>query len=197
MSLMALAEADRVALPRWVRLHFDRVRDRWVAEGRPGVQQANTPQRVLRPVTIEHRSPPQQTHNTALELTATLTDPDRRSAGLVLAWRAGSRGLFHRANAQNRSGTFTATVPAGDVRPPVVEYYLEAVDENGIAVNARGDAYAPLRVVVPEERAPSILTRWWFWTGAAVVVAGVAVGSYFLFRDTTQEPARLSISLGE
>ena len=66
-----------------------------------------------------------------------------------------------------------------------------------IAVNARGDAYAPLRVVVPEERAPSILTRWWFWTGAAVVVAGVAVGSYFLFRDTTQEPARLSISLGE
>lgn len=30
MSLMALAEADRVALPRWVRLHFDRVRDRWV-----------------------------------------------------------------------------------------------------------------------------------------------------------------------
>ena len=30
MSLEALAEADRVALPPWVRLHFDRVRDRWV-----------------------------------------------------------------------------------------------------------------------------------------------------------------------
>ena len=30
MSLEALAEADRVALPAWVRLHFDRVRDRWV-----------------------------------------------------------------------------------------------------------------------------------------------------------------------
>ena len=30
MSLEALAEADRVALPSWVRLHFDRVRDRWV-----------------------------------------------------------------------------------------------------------------------------------------------------------------------
>ncbi len=25
-----LAETDRVALPAWVRLHFDRVRDRWV-----------------------------------------------------------------------------------------------------------------------------------------------------------------------
>jgi coenzyme PQQ biosynthesis protein PqqD len=30
MSLEALNEADRVALPPWVRLHFDRVRDRWV-----------------------------------------------------------------------------------------------------------------------------------------------------------------------
>ena len=30
MSLAALAESDRVALPRWVRLHHDRVRARWV-----------------------------------------------------------------------------------------------------------------------------------------------------------------------
>jgi pyrroloquinoline quinone biosynthesis protein D len=30
MSLETLSEADRIALPAWVRLHFDRVRDRWV-----------------------------------------------------------------------------------------------------------------------------------------------------------------------
>lgn len=30
MSLERLTEFDRVALPAWVRLHFDRVRDRWV-----------------------------------------------------------------------------------------------------------------------------------------------------------------------
>ena len=30
MSLDALAETDRVALPAWVRLHYDKVRDRWV-----------------------------------------------------------------------------------------------------------------------------------------------------------------------
>lgn len=30
MSLEALSEADTVGLPAWVRLHFDRVRDRWV-----------------------------------------------------------------------------------------------------------------------------------------------------------------------
>lgn len=27
---MSLAETDRISLPPWVRLHFDRVRDRWV-----------------------------------------------------------------------------------------------------------------------------------------------------------------------
>lgn len=30
MSAPALVESDAVALPAWVRLHFDRVRDRWV-----------------------------------------------------------------------------------------------------------------------------------------------------------------------
>ena len=30
MSLNTLSETDRVALPRWVRMRFDPVRDRWV-----------------------------------------------------------------------------------------------------------------------------------------------------------------------
>jgi tetratricopeptide (TPR) repeat protein len=187
---------DAGTAPRIVEF-FNRTRQRWIADGRPGAARVDAPARAPRPVTIEHVSPAQQTRSTALELTATLTDPDRRSAGLVLAWRSGSHGLFHRANAENRSGTFAAMVPASDVRPPVVEYYLEAVDENGIAVTARGDAYAPLRVVVPQEESPSVFTRWWFWTGAAVIVAGVAVGSYFLFRDSTPDNAQLTLTLGE
>jgi hypothetical protein len=30
-----------------------------------------------------------------------------------------------------------------------------------------------------DEKKPSLLRRWWFWTAAGVVVAGVAVGAYF------------------
>jgi tetratricopeptide (TPR) repeat protein len=189
---------DAGTAPRVVEF-YNRVSTRWVAEGRPGAPQTNTPARTERPVTIEHRSPAQQDHDTPLELTATLVDPDRRSAGLVLAWRAGSRGLFHRVDTQNRGGTYSATVPAGDVRPPAVEYYLEAVDQNHIAVAARGDAFAPLRVVVPETQSPSIFTRWWFWTGAGVVLAGAVVGTYFLVRgsDSAPTPATLTITLGE
>ncbi len=184
--------------PRIVEF-FERARTRWEAEGRPGGPQVNTTARVECPVTIEHRSPAEQQPGQAIELSASLVDPDRRSAGLVLAWRAGSRGLFHRVDAQNRGGTFTATVPASEVRPPAVEYYLEAVDPNHIAVAARGDAFAPLRVVVPEAQRPSIFTRWWFWTGAGVVLAGAVVGTYFLVRgsDTAPTPATLTITLGE
>ncbi len=184
--------------PRIVEF-YNRARTRWIADGRPGAPQTNTPARAERAVTIEHRSPAQQTRGTALELSASLTDPDRRSAGLVLAWRPGNRGLFHRADAQNRNGTFTATVPAADVRSPAVEYYLEAVDENHIAVAARGDAFAPLRVVVPEAERPSIFSQWWFWTAAGVVVAGVAVGTYFVVRGSDAAPpnATLTLTLGE
>jgi hypothetical protein len=182
--------------PRIVQF-FTRSRERWIADGRPGAARSDAPQVALRPVTIEHRSPAQQTRGIAIDLSATLNDPDRRSAGIVLAWRSGSHGLFHRNNATNNHGTFVSSVPANEVLPPVVEYYLEAVDEAGIAVAARGDAYAPLRVVVPQAESPSIVTRWWFWTGAAVLVAGVAVGTYFLVRDTPDERATLTITLGE
>jgi hypothetical protein len=31
---------------------------------------------------------------------------------------------------------------------------------------------------------PSVLSRWWFWTGAAVLVAGLVVGGVLLFSGT-------------
>ena len=64
MSLDALSEADRVALPAWVRLHFDRVRDRWVLLA---------PERVLFPCA------------TSVTILERLGDGPRRSADLVTA----------------------------------------------------------------------------------------------------------------
>lgn len=178
---------DRGLAPR-VREFFEGVRRRWESEGRPGVARTAAQPQSLRSVSIEHRSPAEHTRQTALTLSATVVDPDRRASGLVLAWRAGSRGLFHRVNTQNTGGTFAATLPAAEVRPPFVEYYFEAVDESGIAVTARGDAFAPLRVVVPGE-STSIVSRWWFWVGAAVLVAGAAVGTYFIVDAASEPPA--------
>lgn len=46
--------------PRVVEF-YNRARERWISEGRPGAAQTNAPPPVERPVTIEHRSPAQQT----------------------------------------------------------------------------------------------------------------------------------------
>lgn len=40
------------------------------------------------------------------------------------------------------------------------------------------------RVVVTLSSNPSVLSRWWFWTGAAVIVAGLVVGGVLLFSGT-------------
>lgn len=40
------------------------------------------------------------------------------------------------------------------------------------------------RVVITLAARPSVVTRWWFWTGAAVVVAGLVVGGVLLFSGT-------------
>jgi hypothetical protein len=155
---------------------FNGVKQRWEAEGRPGIAQQGSMSATqgagqAAPVAIEHRSPAQQQRNHAVPLTARLDDPGHRVARLVLAFRSGSRGLFRRLDAtQNEQGDYVATVPAEAVRPPLVEYYFEAVDSNGVPVQARGDAFAPLRVAVPE---PGGIPTW-AWIGGGVLVAGAA-----------------------
>lgn len=179
-----------------VRDFYQAVRERWARDGRPGLARASDGARAERPVTIDHRSPAQQTAGVVLTLTAQITDPDRRAEALVLAYRPGSRGLFRRLRTSRSAGVFSASIPPEEVRPPVVEYYLEAVDPRGIAVSSRGDAFAPLRVVVPQAEATPITSRWWFWTGAAAVLAGVAVGTYFAVSGSSEpEPARLTITV--
>ena len=42
------------------------------------------------------------------------------------------------------------------------------------------------RVVVTLAQRPSVLTRWWFWTGAAVLVTGLVVGGVVLFSGTAE-----------
>jgi tetratricopeptide (TPR) repeat protein len=157
------------------RQFFARVKEQWEADGRPGYQQ-----RPPAPVSIRHRSPPQATRGTEVPLEAELDDPDARVRRMVVAYHQGSsegaREVFTRLDMERVGGVFRAVLPASVVAPPLVEYYLEALDRNGLPVAARGDVAAPLRVAVP---APSggVLSSPWFWivTGAVVLGTGVAI----------------------
>jgi tetratricopeptide (TPR) repeat protein len=158
------------------RQFFARVKAQWEADGRPGFQE-----RPPAPVSIRHRSPPQATRGTEVPLEAEVEDPDQRVARMVVAYHQGSseaaREVFNRLDMVRSGQTFRAALPASAVAPPLVEYYLEALDRNGLPIASRGDVAAPLRIAVP---APGggILSSPWFWivTGIAVVGTGVAIG---------------------
>ncbi|MCS6799868.1 MAG: hypothetical protein NZ898_15360, partial [Myxococcota bacterium] len=129
--------------------------------------------------TIAHRSPPQAERNTAVTLTASLEDPSRRVARLVLAYRQGTSDVFRRVDATLRGAGYVATLPAEAVRPPLVEYYFEALDASGLPIASRGDVAAPLRIAVPAPGG-SVFGKWWFWVGAAVVVGGAVTAGVLL-----------------
>jgi tetratricopeptide (TPR) repeat protein len=161
------------------RAFLDRVKQAWETEGRPGFQ-TQPPAAV----TVRHRSPAQAERGTEVPLEATVEDPDGRVRSLVFAYHQGAsegedREVFQRIDATREGNTFRATLPAEAVAPPLVEYYLEALDGNGLPVAGRGDVAAPLRIAVP---APgrSILASPWFWIITGALVAGAVVTTVLL-----------------
>ncbi len=162
---------DDVA-PR-TREFFSAVRQQWEEAGRPGT--ASTVVAAASSIEIQHRSPAEADPETEVPLSATVVDPDQRVSGLVLAYRQGTSAVFTRLDTRPESdGAYHATIPAENVAPPLVEYYFEALDAQGLPVAARGDVAAPLRIAVSD--GANLLEEWWFWTIIGVVVAGVVVG---------------------
>lgn len=177
-TLLGIAPATETGSdmsPRF-RTFFDDVRAQWEADGRPGVAAA-------RPVSIAHRSPAQAVRGTVVPLEASVQDPDGRVAGLVLAYRQGTSAVFRRVDcARGTDGAFRATIPGQDVRPPLVEYYFEAVDAGGLPLASRGDVAAPLRIAVPAPGRPigEEPAFWGVLAGSAVVVGvAIALGVFF------------------
>jgi tetratricopeptide (TPR) repeat protein len=184
-----------------VQQFFTRARERWEGEGRPGVVRpasttGGTATPVAAPLTevrIEHRSPPQQQRGRPVALTANVVDPGNRHSRLVLAYRHNNSGIFRRIDARvDPAGGYAVTLPGDAVRPPLVEYYFEAVDGTGVPVQARGDAFAPLRIAVPEPGG----IPWWVWVGGGVLVAGAVTGIVIgVVSASGSQPATLNINV--
>jgi hypothetical protein len=81
--------------------------------------------------------------------------------------------------------TWSATVPAPQVRDPALLLWVEAVDLKGNGPARWGSEESPLSVPVgkaPPPPPPPLVKRWWFWTVLGVAAAGTGVGIYFLSR---------------
>jgi hypothetical protein len=168
--------------PRF-RVFFEDVKKRWEAEGRPGAtSEAKVP--AIAP-TIKHASPSEWESGKQLRVTGEVVDPGGRAAAVTVHYRTGSRGKFLRLDARHRQGRFRATVPAAAVKPPLVEYYIEVVDDAGLPISTRGDAAAPMRIAIPDPDAGgTVLSSPWFWVATAVVVGGGVTGALLLSRDS-------------
>ena len=172
-------QPDQSIAPR-MRAFFEEVQQQWDSEGRPG---SGPPP----PVEIQHRSPAEWEREQPVPLAAQIDDPARRVAQLVLAYRQGTDAVFTRLDTQLADGEYTATIPGTDVAPPLVEYYFEALDANGLPIAARGDVAAPLRIAVPEPGG-NVAEEWWFWTLIGGQVAGGVVAAIVIADQVSTGP---------
>lgn len=162
--------------PRF-RDFFTAAKRKWIEEGKPGkVVGAAAP--VDKPIRMTHASPPQAPPGATLKLTGSIEDPDSRVKGVIVAYRAGTKGKFNMIAASYTLGAFQASIPGLGVKPPLVEYYLTGVDKGGLPLTSRGDAAAPLRVVVGSES--SVLRSPALWVPLGVAVVGGAIATAFL-----------------
>jgi hypothetical protein len=145
-------------------------------------------------VKIAHSSPAQVEPDTTIKLSATIEDPDKRVRSVVLGFRTGAKGKFVTVAGTYAAGMFRAQIPAAAVKPPLVEYYLQATDRVGLPVATRGDAQAPLRIAVPEPSG-GVLSSPWFWVPVGVLVVGGAVATTLILtqqRDTSRVTIRVT-----
>ncbi len=159
--------------PRF-RDFFTAVRAKWEGEGRPGLvkDDPNLPK-----VNVKHGSPTQADPNTAIDIVARLEDPGARVAEVHVHYRTGSHDDFQDLVAPLAEGRARVQIPASAVKPPIVEYYIEAVDKAGGVVGTRGDASTPIRVAVSEPQ------RGWVVPvaiGGAVLGVGAIIGGLAL-----------------
>ncbi|NUO54355.1 MAG: hypothetical protein HOV80_36380 [Polyangiaceae bacterium] len=181
--------------PRF-REFFDKSKKGWEDEGKPGKEQGSTAVVTDKPITIKHAPPAAQVSpGTVIKLEGSVDDPDVRVTKVELYFRSGAKGKFQQKTLAFAMGAFRGEIPAASVVPPLVEYYVQAVDKGGLPVGLRGDSEAPLRIAVPEESSLMWYEHPGFWVPVGLAVtAGVVLGAVFgTMSGTSESTVRVSV----
>jgi hypothetical protein len=137
------------------------------------------------PVRMQHASPAEGKRGEEIVLRGRIEDPGKRVDSVRLLFRTGTQGKFIEQPATLEDGELRVSLPPSAVQPPLVEYYLEALDKGRLPVAGRGDATAPLRVVVAAPAEASIFASPWLWGGAGAVVVGGIAAAVLLSRKSS------------
>lgn len=121
-------------------------------------------------------SPAQPREGTSVSVSIIVADPgDAHERVLVHHRVRGAKSYSTVTAMRTGQGRYAATIPGMFVAPPVIEYYVVAVDAEGAVIAAEGSEAEPLAIPVesPTAGAAPVYKKWWFWTGiGAAVVAG-------------------------
>jgi hypothetical protein len=167
-------EVPKTESPKF-REFFEKARKAWEDEGKPGKEPEGEPQKTLGTITIKYSAPAQVTPGSVVKIEGTVTDPDVRVENVELYYRSGSQGKFAQKTLAYSMGGFRGDIPAAAVNPPLVEFYIQAVDKTGLPIASRGDADGPLRIAVPEESSLMWYEHPGFWVPVGLAVAAAIV----------------------
>lgn len=154
---------------------FKKTKSTWESEGKPGREAAKATAET--PIRIVHSPPPQVKSGTLVKIEGKIDDDAGRVQKVELSVKGGPKGKFTTKPLIYSMGSFRGQIPANAVAPPLVEYYILALDKDGLPLASRGDVDAPLRIAVPQE-GKSVLASPWFWipVGATVVAGAILTG---------------------
>jgi len=159
--------------PRF-RDFFDKTRETWEKEGRPGLE-VKDPGAGAKPVVIKHTAPAQVSAGLTVSLDGKIDDPDAVIDKVILFYRSGTDGSFEQKRVNFTMRKFTVDIPGDAVEPPLVEYYIQAVDNGGLPVASRGDVENPLRIAVPDDTGGSVIESPWLWVPVSLAVVAAVV----------------------
>jgi len=179
-------ELSRKESPRF-RDFFAKARTQWEAEGKPGQGEAGGGP-AAQVVGIRHAPPAQVEPGTLVKVEGKVEDPSGSVAEVQLFYRGSGAAKYTSKSIAFSMGSFRGQLPQNVVQPPLVEYYLLALDAKGLPLASRGDADAPLRIAVPEPQSDSIFASPWFWIPVGVLVVGGAVATAVIVGTQGDEP---------
>jgi len=178
--------------PRF-RDFFNQTREAWEEEGKPGLEEGSEARESK--VAIKHTSPAQVEADLPISLEGKIDDPDAVVAKVTMYYRTGSSGKFKSTRVKYSTRKFTVEIPAEMVQPPLVEYYLEAVDEKGLPKATRGDAATPLRIAVPE--GSSVASSPWLWVPLTTAVVGAVVAVVVVVLTSATSTSTVTVNVFE
>jgi hypothetical protein len=181
--------------PRF-RDFFTKSKKAWEDEGKPGKDGGGTEPAAQKPISVKHAPPAQVEAGTLVKVEGTIDDPGGAVAKVELFYRSGAKGKFVEKSLVYSMGAFRGQIPPAVVSPPLVEYYVLALDSSGLPIASRGDADAPLRIAVPEEGA-SVIESPWFWIPVGVAVVGGAVLTAVLVTQLGGSESQVHVNITE